>query len=78
MEPRSLTAAIHAEGDQYIARCLEIDVASQGETIEDALANLRDAVELYLDEALEPEVEPTPFVVSFQVPDMKARARLYP
>jgi predicted RNase H-like HicB family nuclease len=41
---RTLTAAVHQEDDWYVARCLELDVASQGETLEDALANLREAV----------------------------------
>lgn len=49
--PGSLTAAMHREEDWYIAQCLEVDVASQGHTINEALANLAEAVELYLEEA---------------------------
>jgi predicted RNase H-like HicB family nuclease len=49
--PDILTAALHREDDWYIAQCLEVDVASQGHTIDEALANLAEAVELYLDEA---------------------------
>jgi hypothetical protein len=37
--PRTLTAALHREEDWYIAQCLEVDVASQGHTIDEALAN---------------------------------------
>jgi predicted RNase H-like HicB family nuclease len=48
--PRTLTAALHQEEDWFIAQCLEADVASQGHTIDEALANLADAVELYLEE----------------------------
>ena len=44
--PYTLTAALHQEEDWYIAQCLEVDVASQGHTIEEALANLAEAVEL--------------------------------
>jgi predicted RNase H-like HicB family nuclease len=33
-----------------VARCLEIEVASQGETIDEALANLREALELYFED----------------------------
>lgn len=66
-EQRTLTAAVHQEEDWYIAQCLEIDVASQGQSIEEALNNLREAVELYLSEVPEPPVTSTPLVTSFQV-----------
>jgi predicted RNase H-like HicB family nuclease len=64
---RTLTAAVHQEDDWYVARCLELDVASQGESVNDALANLREAVEAYLAEVGQPLIEPTPLVTSFQV-----------
>ncbi|HVK20623.1 MAG TPA: type II toxin-antitoxin system HicB family antitoxin [Actinokineospora sp.] len=71
-EQRTLTAAVHQEEDWYIAQCLEIDVASQGQSIEEALGNLREAVALYLAEAVDPEVTSTPLVTSFQVPGTAA------
>jgi len=43
------TAIIIKDGTWYVARCLELDVVSQGRTIEDAQANLKEAVELYLE-----------------------------
>ena len=49
--PHTLTAALHREEDWFIAQCLEVDVASQGRTIDEALAGLAEAVELYLEEA---------------------------
>ncbi|WP_434741696.1 type II toxin-antitoxin system HicB family antitoxin [Micromonospora sp. SH-82] len=64
---RTLTAAVHQEDDWYVARCLELDVASQGETVDEALSNLREAVETYLDEVTHPTIETTPLVTSFQV-----------
>ncbi len=64
---RTFTAAVHQEEDWYIARCLELDVASQGESLEAALINLREAVELYLEEASQPIIEATPLVTSFQI-----------
>jgi predicted RNase H-like HicB family nuclease len=64
---RTLTAAVHQEDDWYVARCLELDVASQGDSLASALANLREAVELYLDEVSQPAIESTPLVTSFQV-----------
>jgi predicted RNase H-like HicB family nuclease len=69
---RTLTAAVHQEEDWYIAQCLEIDVASQGHTIPEALANLAEAVELYLSVAPEPAFTSTPLVTSFQVPGTAA------
>jgi predicted RNase H-like HicB family nuclease len=45
-----LTAVIHQEDDLYVAECPEVGTASQGYTLEEALANLREATELYLEE----------------------------
>jgi len=44
------SATIHREEDWYVSWCPELDVASQGKTVEEALANLREAVELYLED----------------------------
>ncbi|MCX2925382.1 MULTISPECIES: type II toxin-antitoxin system HicB family antitoxin [Streptomyces] len=51
-----LTAAITHEGEWYVARCLQVEVTSQGETIEESLENLREALELYFEDAPAPEV----------------------
>ena len=48
---RRLTAIIQREGDGFTALCPELDVASCGDSPDDALAMLREAVELYLDNA---------------------------
>lgn len=45
-----LTAAVTREEEGYVARCLQIEVASQGPATEDALANLREALELYFED----------------------------
>jgi predicted RNase H-like HicB family nuclease len=68
--PRNLTAAVHQEEDWYVAQCLEVDVASQGRTVEEALSNLAEAVALYLDEVDDPQrhIAETPLITSFQVP----------
>ena len=47
---QTFTASISQEGDWFVAQCLEIDIASQGETEEQALANLREALELHFEE----------------------------
>lgn len=51
-----LTAAITHEDEWYVARCLQVEVTSQGETIESAMDNLREALELYFEDAPAPEV----------------------
>ena len=44
---QTFTASVWQEGECYVAQCREVDVASQGETEEEALENLRDALELH-------------------------------
>ena len=51
-----LTAVIEREGDGYVALCPELDVASQGDTVEGARANLTEAVELFFETASPAEV----------------------
>ena len=46
---RTFTASVYREDDAYVAQALEVDVASQGESVDDALANLREALELYFE-----------------------------
>lgn len=54
---RRLTAVIHREGDGFVALCPELDVASQGDTIEAARDNLREALELFFECAPAAEVQ---------------------
>lgn len=54
---RQLTAIIEREGDGYVSLCPELDIASQGETIESARANLQEAVELFFETADPSEIE---------------------
>ena len=46
----SLTAVLHREDDLFVAQCPEVGTVSQGPTVEEAIANLREATELYLEE----------------------------
>jgi len=63
-----LTAAIHQEGSGYVARCLELDVVSQGATIEDAKDNLVEAIELLFGDPVDwREIDPTPAIVPIDV-----------
>ncbi len=45
-----LTASVTQDGDWYVAQCLEVDVCSQGETQDAALANLREALGLHFED----------------------------
>lgn len=54
---QKLTAIVHREENLYVSVCLELDIASQGETVEEARRNLLEAVELFLDVASEKEIE---------------------
>jgi predicted RNase H-like HicB family nuclease len=56
MNTRRLTALITREEDAYVALCPELDVASQGETVEGARLNLTEAVELFLETADRAEI----------------------
>jgi len=47
--PKKFTAVITKEERWYVAHCLELGVVSQGKTIEESQANLKEAVELYLE-----------------------------
>jgi len=51
------TAIIEKEGELYAALCPELDVASQGATVEEATSNLREAVELFLESADAEEIK---------------------
>lgn len=53
---RRLTAIIQREGNGYVALCPEVDVASQGDTIETARENLREALELFFETASPEEI----------------------
>ena len=56
-QTKQLTGIIEREGDGYVALCPELDIASQGDTVEDARHNLEEAVELFLETADASEVQ---------------------
>ena len=53
----SFTAIVEREGDGYVALCPELDVASQGASVEEATATLREAALLFLESADASEIE---------------------
>ncbi len=72
MRSNTYTAVLEKEGDLYVALCPELDVTSQGRTIEEATANLKEAVGLFLECADPSEVKErlhTPvYVTTFEAP----------
>jgi len=54
---KQLTVIIEREGDGYVSLCPELDIASQGDTIEEARNNLREAIELFFETASPNEIE---------------------
>jgi predicted RNase H-like HicB family nuclease len=64
------TASVTREGRLYVAQCLELDVASQGSTEDEALSSLREAIELYLEEP--PNSSRAPKIRHLEVPEVHA------
>ncbi len=58
MNIRSFTVIVHKEDNLYVAECPEVGTVDQGETIEQAIAGLREATRLYLEEFPLPETSP--------------------
>lgn len=65
MMMRTFTAVLHREDDLFVAECPEVGTASQGYTIEEAVANLKEATELFLEEFPMPEIS-RPLVTTFE------------
>jgi len=54
---RNFTAIIEKEDNMYVALCPELDIASQGNSVEEASSNLKEAIELFLESASSSEIE---------------------
>jgi predicted RNase H-like HicB family nuclease len=63
---QTFTAVIHKEQDWYVADCPEVGTVSQGKTVEEAVANLKEATELYLEEFPMQEFD-RPILTTFDV-----------
>lgn len=66
MAVKTFTAVLHREGEMYVAECPELGTVSQGSTMEEALANLKEATELYLEE-FPLQLGEKPFLTTFEV-----------
>jgi predicted RNase H-like HicB family nuclease len=65
--PAVVTLERNDHGEVYVARCLAVEVASHGDTPEQALAMLREALELYFEDSPVPEVDPRPELATVDV-----------
>ena len=54
---RNFTAIIEKEDNMYVSLCPELDIASQGKSIEEARENLKEAIELFLESASPSEIQ---------------------
>ncbi|MCA2640183.1 MAG: type II toxin-antitoxin system HicB family antitoxin [Microcystis sp.] len=66
MKNRIFTVILYKEDNMFIAECPEVGTVDQGETIEQAIAGLKEATRLYLEEFTLPETSPR-FVTSIEV-----------
>ncbi len=65
MSAHRFTAVVHKEGDRFVADCPEVGTVSQGSSLEEAIANLKEATELYLEE-FPGQANGTAIVTSFE------------
>ena len=65
MTTHTFTAIIHKEKDIYVAECPEVGTVSQGYSVEEAVSNLKEATELYLEEFPLPEIT-KPLMTTFE------------
>jgi predicted RNase H-like HicB family nuclease len=66
MTRQIFSAVLHKEEDLYVAECPEVGTVSQGYSVEEAVANLKEATELYLEEFPLPEIS-RPLLTTFEV-----------
>lgn len=66
MTVHTFTAIVHQENNIYVAECSEVGTVSQGASLEEAIKNLKEATELYLEEFPPTEVH-RPFLTTFEV-----------
>jgi len=65
MPVKTFAAVVHKEDNLYVAECPEVGTVSQGNTMEEAIANLKEATELYLEEFPLPDVT-KPIMTKFE------------
>ncbi|MCK4250806.1 type II toxin-antitoxin system HicB family antitoxin [candidate division WOR-3 bacterium] len=69
---KTFTAVIHKEENTYVAECPEVGTVSQGKTLEEAINNLKEATELYLEE-FPLQKESKPIMTVFEIENVKTQ-----
>jgi predicted RNase H-like HicB family nuclease len=77
MSTLHLQTVVYREGEHYVAQCLNIDVSSFGDTEAQALTNLREALELYFEDAPASDAAPVE-AAEHERPDARLRVRSFP
>jgi len=67
MKKYTFTTSIQKEGKWYVAYCVELGVASQGKTIAEAKKNIKEAVELYLEDTPTQELPSNPLIINLEL-----------
>ncbi len=62
-----ITAVIQQEDDWYVSKCLENDVASQGKTLDEAMANLKEALALYFEDCIDAPMTKKTFITTMEI-----------
>jgi len=70
MESKTFTVVIQKDEDMFVAECPEVGTVSQGKTIDEAVSNLKEATELYLED-FPLKVKRKPIVTFFEVNNAK-------
>lgn len=68
MRSVTFTVAVTHEAPWYVARCLDVDVVSQGESVDEALANLEEALSLYFEGEKLPDTLEPPIITTVLLP----------
>ncbi len=63
----TFSAMVQKENERYVSSCLELDISSQGNTIEEAVSNLKKVVELHIEKEGIPLPIKRPFLTTFKV-----------
>ena len=61
------TVTIHQDDDWFVAKCLDVNVASQGKTMDEAMVNLREALELYFEDTDDAPSATQVFVTTMEI-----------
>lgn len=75
MTTKTFTVVLKKEEDMFVAECPEVGTVSQGKTIDKAIANLKEATELYLEDFLLEE-QNKPVVTFFEVTNAKFKENI--